>query len=305
VTAAAAGWDRAGGAGRLRVVTWNIRAAIGPREPFPPAWWRHVRRDRLERIGVILAALDADVVTLQEVTTMKVEGEIHDQPADLARLIGRHARYGAVHTFALVEPETDRPIGSASWGNAILTRAPLRDGFTTGLPRAADDDVVEPLGADHSLAGIRYADAEPGHREARCAVGGRLPLADGGEVGVVTAHLTYIGRGQREAQAKALAGLAEDLGEFVIVTGDFNAPVNAAELAPLTGAFDDSFAAIGIHPGDPRRETCGPQSIDHVLTRGWMTIDCRVAVEAGDASDHWPVVADLEPAGMPGATTGS
>jgi hypothetical protein len=35
------------GTGRIRVVTWNIRAAIGPGEPFPPAWWRHVRQDRL------------------------------------------------------------------------------------------------------------------------------------------------------------------------------------------------------------------------------------------------------------------
>src|SRR6476659_95811 len=50
---------------RLRVVTWNIRAAIGPGEPFPPAWWRHVRRDRLERIAGILADLEPDVVTLQ------------------------------------------------------------------------------------------------------------------------------------------------------------------------------------------------------------------------------------------------
>jgi len=290
---------------RLRVATWNIRAAIGPGEPFPPAWWRHVRRDRLERIGAMLAAFDADVVTLQEVTIMNVDGEIHDQPAELARLTGRIARYGAVHAFPLVEPETGRAIGSASWGNTVLTRTPLRDGFTTGLPRAADDDLVEPPGADHPLAGVRYADTEPGHREARCAVGGRLPLADGSDVGIATAHLTYIGRRQREAQATTLARLAGELGEPVIVTGDFNAPLDAAELAPLAGAFDDAFAAVGIQPGDPRRETCGPQSIDHVLVRGWTVADCRVAVEAGDASDHRPVVADLEPARMRGATAES
>jgi endonuclease/exonuclease/phosphatase family metal-dependent hydrolase len=279
----------------LRVATWNIRAAIGPGEPFPPAWWGHVRRERLERIGAILATLDPDVVTLQEVTIMNVDGEIHDQPADLARMTGRHARYGAVHTFPLVEPETGRVIGSASWGNAILTREPLRDGFATGLPRAADYDLVEPIGADHPLAGVRYGDAETGHREARCAVGGRLAAADGSEIGIVTAHFTYIGRGQRKAQAAALAAIAEWLASAVIVTGDFNAPLHATELAPLTGAFDDAFAAAGIGPDDSRRETCGSTSIDHVLTRGVVVDDCRVAVEAGDASDHWPVVADLAP----------
>jgi endonuclease/exonuclease/phosphatase family metal-dependent hydrolase len=283
----------------IRVVTWNIRAAIGPGDPFPAAWWRHVRRDRLQRIGAILASLDPDIVTLQEVAIMNVDGEIHDQPADLARLTGRHVRYGAVHPFPLIEPETGRAIGAASWGNAILTRAPLRDGFTTGLPRAADDDLVEPIGADHPLAGVRYLDAEPGHREARCGVGGRLASeagAAGLAVAIATAHLTYIGRRQREQQAAALARIAGDLGEPLVVAGDFNAPLDAGELGPLTIAFDDAFAAVGVRPDDPRRRTCGSSAIDHILTRGLAAIDCRVALEAGDASDHWPVVADLVPA---------
>jgi endonuclease/exonuclease/phosphatase family metal-dependent hydrolase len=283
----------------IRVVTWNIRAAIGPGEPFPPAWWRHVRADRLEGIAAILTTLDPDLATLQEVTVMNVDGELHDQPAELARLTGRHVRYGAVHTFPLVEPETGRAIGAASWGNAILTRAPLRDGFATGLPRAADDDLIEPPDADHAMAGVRYGDAEPGHREARTAVGGRLPIgtgadgAEGVDVAVVTAHLTYIGRRQLEQQAAALARLATGLGEPSIVTGDFNAPIDDAELTPLATAFDDALAAAGLAPGDPRRRTCGPHAIDHILTRGLATIASRVVDEAGDASDHWPVVADL------------
>ncbi|HEX5823147.1 MAG TPA: endonuclease/exonuclease/phosphatase family protein [Candidatus Limnocylindrales bacterium] len=282
----------------LRVVSWNIRAAIGPGEPFPPAWWRHVRRERLERVAAFLVSLDPDVVTLQEVTIMNVDGEIHDQPSDLARLTGRHARYGAIHTFPLIEPETRRVVGSASWGNAILSREPLVDGFVTGLPRAADGDLLEPPDADDPQAGVAYRDAEPGHREPRCAVGGRLAGgtgAAGSGPAVVTAHLTYIGRNQREQQASGLAGLAAALDGPLIVSGDFNAPLDAAELAPLAGSFDDAFAAAGLAPGDPRRRTCGPFAIDHVLTRGLSTIDCRVADEAGDASDHWPVVADLVP----------
>ena len=160
------------GASRLRVVTWNIRAAIGPGEPFPPAWWRHVRIDRLERIAAILRELDPDVATLQEVTIMTPDGAVLDEPAELARLTGRHARYDAVHSFPLVEPETGRAIGMASWGNAILSREPLADGFAFGLPRASDDDLVEVGGAVHHVTGephplidVRYADSEPGHRE--------------------------------------------------------------------------------------------------------------------------------------------
>ena len=281
--------------GRLRVVTWNIRAAIGPGEPFPPAWWRHVRRDRLERIASIIASFDADVVALQEVTIMNVDGGVHDQPADLGRLSGMSIRYGAVHSFPLVEPETGRSIGSASWGNAVLSRVPQRDGFTTGLPRAADDDLLEPAGTDHPLAGVRYGDSDPGHREARCAVGGRLAIGHGRDVAIVTAHLTYIGHAQREAQAAALAAIAGELGEPAIVCGDFNAALDGPEIAPLTDRFDDAFAAVGVALDDPRRRSCGPWAIDHILTRGLTTIACRVVDEAGDASDHLPVVADLGP----------
>jgi endonuclease/exonuclease/phosphatase family metal-dependent hydrolase len=291
MTAAA---DNPGQAVPFRVVTWNIRAAIGPGEPFPPAWWRHVRRDRLERIGTILVALDADVVTLQEVTIMNVDGEIHDQPADLARLTGMHARYGAVHAYPLVEPDSGRSVGSAAWGNAVLSRAPLRSGFATGLPRARDDDLVEPGDAEHPLAGVRYADAKPGHREARCAVGGRVAIGEGrAEIGLLTSHLTYIGRRQRLEQAAALANLAVQLGGPTVITGDFNAPLDAAELAPIAGSFDDAFEAAGVAIDDPGRRSCGSSAIDHVLTRGLGTVDCRVHQAAGDASDHLPVVADL------------
>ena len=283
---------------RLRVVTWNIRAAIGPGEPFPPAWWRHVREDRLERIADILRELDPDIATLQEVSVLSPDGRLLDQPAGLARLTGRVARYAAVHTFPLVEPETGRSIGFASWGNAVLTKEPIVDGFAVGLPVAPDDDVIEVDGAidphtggPHPMIGVPYGGAEPGHREPRCLVGGRVR-----DVTVATTHLTYIGRAQRARQAAAVARELVDRSADgpAILTGDFNAAIDAAELASLAGdGWVDAFAAVGVAAGDPRRESCSHWPIDHVRVRGLQVQACRVATEAGDASDHWPVVADL------------
>jgi len=274
---------------RLRVVTWNIRAAIGPGEPFPSAWWRHVRRDRLAAIGRLVRDLDVDLATLQEVTVMNVDGDRFDQPADLAASTGLHVRYGAVHAFALVEPDSGRSIGTASWGNAILSRKPIHDGFAIGLPRAADDDLVAPVGSSESLAGRRYGDAEPGHREPRCAVGGRLGIA--GPL-VVTTHLTYCGRQQRLSQAAALARILQGGPGPAIVTGDFNAPLDADELGPL-GDLADAFGATGTPIGDPARASAGSLSIDHVLVRGFTVEECRVITAAGSDSDHLPVLAVL------------
>ena len=216
-----------------------------------------------------------------------------DQPLELAGLTDRHVRYAAVHAFALVEPENGRAIGAATWGNALLTRAPVQDGFAIGLPVGADDEPVEPAGSGLPLAGVTFRDAPYGTREARCAVGGRVRLASG-DLAIVNAHLTYAGTDQRRAQADELARIAAGLAGPVVVAGDFNAAIEDPALRSLAGGFDDAFRAVGIEPGDPRRASCGPFRIDHLLSRGLRAIDCRVVTEAGDASDHLPVVATFE-----------
>jgi endonuclease/exonuclease/phosphatase family metal-dependent hydrolase len=282
-----------GSAPTIRVATWNIRAAIGPGDPFPPAWWRHVSRDRLARIAGIIAELDLDLVALQEVALLTPNGDLHDQPADLARLTGMHVRYAAVQAFALVEPEDGRAIGAATWGNAILSRRPLEDGFAVGLPVGGDDSLVEPVGSGLPLAAVTFADAPYGTREPRVAVGGRRSAPDP-RVAIVGAHLTYVGTEQRRAQVEAMASAADGMGSPVIVAGDFNAPIEATEMAAVATVFDDAFATVGIPAGDPRRASCGPHRIDHLLTRGLRATSCIVHRDAGDASDHLPVVAAFE-----------
>ena len=280
----------------MRVATWNIRAAIGPGEPFPAGWWRHVTEERFERIAAIIRGLDADVVALQEVAFYDVDGDVHDQPLALARMTDRHVRYGAVHAYTVIEPETGRAIGSATWGNALLTREPVRDGFTLGLPVGADEDFVEPAGSGLPLAGTRFVDAPYGTREPRCAVGGSVNGRDeDARVLIVSTHLAYAGGDQRAIQAEAVHRLAVDRAHPVVVLGDLNAAIGSPELRTLATDFIDAFAAVGIPPDDPRRRSCGPLPIDHILVRGLAVDTCRVVTEAGDASDHLPVVATLRP----------
>lgn len=279
----------------LRLATWNIRAAIGPGEPFPPAFWRHVDRRRLERIAGIIAGLDADVVALQEVGVMTVDGELLDQPAELARLTGREVRYAATHSTPFVEPADGRVVGATLWGNALLSRLPFADVVGIGLPGGADDELVEPAGSGSPLAGVAFAAAPTGTREPRCVVGARFATA-AGEVDVLATHLSYAGAGQRRAQAEALVRMATARGPRLVVAGDLNAPIEAPELAVLAAAFDDAFTATGVGPGDARRASCGPDRIDHILTRGLRAVETRVVAEAGDASDHLPVLSVIVPA---------
>lgn len=278
----------------LTVVSYNIRAAIGP-GPFPPAWWRHVDRARLERIATVIEDLRADLVALQEVTLMTVHGEALDMARELSRRTKMEARYGSVHHFAIRDPRWDEAIGAAFWGNAILSRFPIAASRVVALPIPSDEDLVEPTHSGMELAGVRYADAERGAREPRCLLACEIDL-DGdasGRLRFCSTHLTYRGSGQRRRQAQRIAEEAATMRGPLVVAGDLNAPLDSRELQPLRAGLADAFAASGIPAGDPRRYSYPGQSIDHVLVRGLRVASCRAALETGDASDHWPVVAEL------------
>lgn len=214
------------------------------------------------------------MVALQEVALASIGGREVDQAATLGRLAAMEHRYGAVWHFPLVEPATGEAIGSALWGNAVLSRHPFVSARTLALPLVPDDDPREPQ------------DTEP-----RCALMTEVQLPTG-PLTFISTHLGWRGRRVQRAQAAHLATLAADLPRPLVLAGDMNAPVEADQLAPLI-SLTDAFAAAGIPAGDERRSSFGPRSIDQLLVSGVEVLDCRVLVEAGETSDHLPVLARL------------
>ena len=266
---------------RLRVVSWNIRAAIGP-GPFPDRWWRSIDADRLRAIGAFLAGLDADLVALQEVAVLSRDGDLVDNAGDLARQLGMGVHYGAVRTFEVREADGVRGVGT--FGNALLSRRPLTDVRCLALPAADANAHVEPPGADHPAAGISYTDAPAVIREPRCLLLGEL-----GGLRIGTAHFSHIGSGERRLQADATVAAFEG-SPVSLLLGDLNAAIEAPELAPFA-AWTDAFAEP---PGDPARVTTDDGNrIDQVLVRGASASPAQVLRHSGDLSDHYPVVADI------------
>lgn len=267
---------------RLRVVTWNIRAAIGP-GPFPDRWWRRIDADRLQAIGVFLSSLDADVIALQEVAFVSRNGELVGNAGDLARQLDMGVRYGAVRTFEV--REGDALVGVGVFGNALLARGAIGATRVVALPAAPTDAYVEPPAADHPAAGVRYADAPDTIREPRA-----LLLSDLDGVWVGTTHFSHVGSGERRLQAEATVR-AFDGASPAVLLGDLNAAIDAPELAAFA-AWTDAFAEPA---GDPARvSTDDGYRIDHVLVRGATVVaPCRVLRDAGDLSDHYPVLAEL------------
>lgn len=218
------------------------------------------RDDRvdLDRIAGVIAAYAPDVVALQEVDAGRARSGGVDQTAYLADQLAMSAAFAVT---------IDDGAGER-YGLATLTRLPLLGSRQIALP------------------------AQPIRRrsEPRCALVTRLCWpGPGHELDVVNTHLSVLA-GERPAQIAALATcLAAD---EVIVVGDFNC-------TPWSGAFRTLARAL---VPVTRRVRSWPARlplvpIDHILYRGPLHVVRAGAWTAGaarDASDHLPVVAELE-----------
>jgi endonuclease/exonuclease/phosphatase family metal-dependent hydrolase len=272
---------------RLRVVTLNIWNRQGP-------WER-----RLPLLQAGLAALDADVIGLQEVLAMGG----HSQADEIA----------APHGWQVFHAPAWQLGGGVTFGNALLSRWPLRDAAVLPLPT-------------------------PPEHEGRSVAFARVDTP-AGPVPVFCTHLTYqlhLGH-VRCAQVRALADHVAALappGDATfppVLLGDFNADPDADEMRFLRGLatldgrsvyFADAWlATAGQEPGAgpgwtyDRRNPYALRSrepsrrIDYVYVRGpdrhlrGEPLSARVVLDAPTdgvwPSDHHGVLAEIAAARRP------
>jgi endonuclease/exonuclease/phosphatase family metal-dependent hydrolase len=246
---------------RLRVMTYNIHAGAGADERFD-----------LERTARAIEAERPDVVALQEVDVeWSARSEYVDESAWLARRLRMRAYFAPIYTLA-----PDRP-GAAPrrYGLAILSRHPIlaaTNHSITRLSTQVPNPVPEPA---------------PGFPEV-------LIQARGARLWLYNTHLDFrTDPAVRRMQVADMQAIMARRPGRQLLLGDFNAVPEAAELAPLWSRFQDAMAAVGT-PQAPTFPAAAPvRRIDYVTA----TVGVRVAaarVPATLASDHLPVVADIE-----------
>jgi len=141
-----------------------------------------------------------------------------------------------------------------------------------------------------SLAPIRewtVRDISVPGREPRSAIDATVETRCG-DIRVISTHLG-LGRRERVRQVARLGKLLDDSNSSVILMGDFN---EATRFGPASRTFDTRLESAGRWRTFPARRPmlpldriwCGP---DIFIERSWTVR------EAGDASDHLPLVADL------------
>jgi endonuclease/exonuclease/phosphatase family metal-dependent hydrolase len=264
----------------LRLVTWNVHdlfdavdrtAAPGAEDTvLSPA----EAARKLERVGAVLARLDADVLLLEEV-----------EDEELLQRLAAGALAGRGYRAFLREGRDPRGIDVG-----VLSRVPFEVGPSHLDERAADGRF---LWARDVL-------------EVRLRLGGR-PLT------VLGAHLVSRRDpgedGRRLEQAERLRALAAaaargEPGPAVLVMGDLNDVPGSPPIAALLrgGALEDTGAALPAAASWTWSGGGARERLDYALlwAAGAPRV-LRVAVEAGPdvsaASDHRPLAVELWDAG--------
>jgi endonuclease/exonuclease/phosphatase family metal-dependent hydrolase len=247
----------------VRLVTFNTHHGVGDDQ-----------RHDLPRLAKVLASLDADVICLQEVDRhFGDRSEGVDQALLLSRALDMQLAWGP----AIDEPRPgDQP--HRQYGNALLSRLPI---------------LVSDV---HHL---------PGEGEPRSALQTMVEL-DGGALWVTATHLTTRSAEERAAQVAAVAALHTDPMETGVLVGDFNAPPEAPELDVLRERFTDAWHLAQARGDQAGRRfwqrkgglTHPARSPNRRIDQVWVSAGVGVAsaqvLEADGASDHLPVVVDLE-----------
>lgn len=167
--------------------------------------------------------------------------------------------------------EAIKVVGTNPYGNALLTRYPVKSAETVHIPDP--DERTEDV-----------------HYEHRCALRAVLDV-DGRDVLCVVCHMG-LAKSEVAFAVKTVCQILDESTLPAIVMGDFNHTKDSGMLTPLFERLSDADelcerAGIYTFPSYAPRE-----KIDYILYRGFKCESCRVIEKI--VSDHFPIVAELK-----------
>jgi len=240
----------------LRMLTYNVHGCVGLDGKTSP-----------DRIARVIARQGADVVALQEIDVGRNRSGKIDQAESIARKLGM--RFHFQPSFSLAE---------GKYGNAILSRYPLKIVRMDVLPRLGARRLFEPRGAlwvEIDVSGIK--------------------------VNLITSHLS-LWPAERLLQAEALLG-PDWAGSAacrapVVLCGDFNANPRSIVCKRMGCKLRDAQLIIESHKPKGTWLASHPFSrIDHFFVSPDIEV-MGIAVPTTEldriASDHLPLTVDLK-----------
>ena len=244
-----------GETGAVRILTLNIHAGKDA-----------AQQPNIERVAAVIDSTGADIVMLQEVDRRTQRAGGADHLAELEKLTGMHAAFAKSLDYQ-----------GGDYGIALLSRWPIDAATTVPLkvepPQERSGGSHEPRVALHAVV--------------------RTPA---GPLHVLNTHIDAGGPAtyRRQEVIGLLARIRNQVpaGEPVILGGDLNARPAADEIAAVSLALSDAFAACGTGAGETFPASGPDRRIDYVFYRQARCLHARV--QPTQASDHRPLLVTLE-----------
>lgn len=235
----------------MKVMTFNIQHGLDYKNQIIdlPLFAEYIKRQ------------EVDFCALNEVRGAGNWEGYTDQTNALGDALGYNRFFG----------EAIKVVGSNPYGNAFLTRYPVKSAEVIHIPDSDDR-------------------SEDVHYEHRCAIKAVVDV-NGKEVMFIVCHI-----GLAKAEAKnavdTLCAILDSNDLPAVVMGDFNHTKDSGMLDPLFERLSDSDAAtekegVFTFPSYAPRE-----KIDYILYRNFTCTGCSVLENI--VSDHFPIVAELE-----------
>ncbi len=236
-------------------MTYNVHGCVGSDLRFDP-----------ERVAKVIARASPDVVALQELFVEHPRRRNLHQAAWLAERLDMSFEFGSARDFE----------GGGHYGNAVLSRHPLRALRAESLPRLLP--ALEPRAALHVQLRTSW-----------------------GEIDLLNTHLG-LRRLERSLQTRAL--VEEWLSHVTtrstsILCGDLNAVPGSSVYATFTRLLKDAELSEHGRPAAKTWPALFPLvRLDHVFVAGGLEVvgwNVPRSLAERFASDHLPVVVDVTP----------
>jgi endonuclease/exonuclease/phosphatase family metal-dependent hydrolase len=272
------------GRGQLRIVTWNVGLMnySAPNEKTAIA--------ENKKIIDALYGLDADVICLQEFFT----AVIPDKKYNFIDSFARHLHF-PYSFFSRDHPKFD---GKFYSGTIIFSKYPIADSSKIIFPGAfggsiiragllVNNDTIDVLTTRLQNINFREDDYET-LQEIKRASGRAIPGS-----GNIISKLRY-GYAERARQVKSVQALMDRSSRPLIFTGDINDVPASYAYTNIKREMKDAWVKKGSGFGRTFRFIFPTLRIDHIFfDHSFKAV--QVTRILGDASDHYGVVADLQP----------
>ncbi len=207
----------------------------------------------IDAAAEVIRESGAQIVGLQEVDSRFVRSFFKDQTRELAEKLDMYYYFG----------ENVSLLG-AGYGNAVLSRFPIISASNLQLD---------------------------GRGEQRGVISARIDIY-GKEINFLVTHLS-LNRGTRNTQLQQIRRYIELLEEEVVLVGDFNSTPEAGEIMYIERILKEAGRELGkkdIYTFIMNDGT--PVCIDYIFVSSEVEVSDLYTIES-DASDHFPVVADI------------